>query len=67
MCIRDSNNIAIHKVGYPAGSFYVYEQVYNDEGRPIEGVYVDQNADGAVSYTHLILCISGVSVYTYGS
>lgn len=48
------NNIAIHKVGYPAGSFYVYEQVYNDEGRPIEGVYVDQNADGAINEQDLI-------------
>ena len=48
------NNIAIHRVGYPAGSFYVYEQVYNDEGRPLEGVYVDQNADGAINERDLI-------------
>ena len=48
------NNIAIHRVGYPAGSFYVYEQVYNNEGRPLEGVYVDQNADGAINERDLI-------------
>ena len=48
------NNIAIHRVGYPAGSFYVYEQVYNEEGKPIEGVYVDQNADGSINERDLI-------------
>lgn len=49
------NNIAIHSVGYPAGSFYVYEQVYNDKGAPIEGVYVDQNADGVINEKDLIV------------
>jgi len=49
------NNIAIHAVNYPAGSFYVYEQVYNEEGRPVEGVYVDQNADGAINENDLIV------------
>jgi len=49
------NNIAIHSIGYPAGSFYVYEQVYNDEGNPIEGVFVDQNADGVINEKDLIV------------
>ena len=48
------NNIAIHRVGYPAGSFYVHEQVYNEDGMPLEGVYVDQNADGAINEQDLI-------------
>ena len=49
------NNIAIHSVNYPAGSFYVYEQVYNNEGAPLEGVYVDQNADGVINEKDLIV------------
>jgi len=49
------NNIAIHSIGYPAGSFYVYEQVYNDEGNPIEGVFIDQNADGVINEKDLIV------------
>ena len=49
------NNIAIHSVGYPAGSFYVYEQVYNNDGNPIEGVFVDQNADGVINEKDLIV------------
>lgn len=42
------NNILIHQVGKPFGSFYVFEQVYDAEGKPIEGVYVDQNEDGKI-------------------
>jgi iron complex outermembrane receptor protein len=39
------NKIQIHSVGYPAFSFYVYEQVYNENGSPIEGVYINRNGD----------------------
>jgi TonB-linked SusC/RagA family outer membrane protein len=41
------NNIQIHSVGKPAYSYYVYEQVYDAAGIPLEGVYVDRNGDGA--------------------
>ncbi len=42
--------IKIHKVGYPAGSFYVYEQVYDPEtGKPIQNLFVDRNADGEIT------------------
>ena len=41
--------IKVHKVGYPAGSFYVYEQVYDNEGMPIQGCFVDRNADGQIT------------------
>ncbi|WP_075602270.1 SusC/RagA family TonB-linked outer membrane protein [Saccharicrinis aurantiacus] len=40
------NNVQIHSVGYPANSFFVYQQVYDANGKPLEGVYVDQNGDG---------------------
>ena len=43
------NNIQIHSVGYPASSFFVYEQIYDETGAPIEGEYVDRNNDGMVS------------------
>lgn len=43
------NNIQIHSVGYPSYSFYVMEQVYDTEGNPIEGLYVDRNHDGAIT------------------
>ncbi len=37
-----------HKVGYPAYTFHLYEQVYDTNGLPIEGCYVDQNGDGTI-------------------
>jgi iron complex outermembrane receptor protein len=43
------NNIQIHTVGYPAYSFYVYQQVYDENGDPIEGLYVDRNGDDILS------------------
>lgn len=32
--------------GYAPYTFYVYEQVYDASGKPLEGVYVDRNNDG---------------------
>ncbi|MFD1314827.1 SusC/RagA family TonB-linked outer membrane protein [Namhaeicola litoreus] len=43
------NTIQTHKVGYPQSSFLVYQQVYDNDGNPIEGVYVDTNEDGAIT------------------
>ena len=43
------NTIQTHKVGYPQFSYLVYQQVYDDAGKPLEGVYVDQNNDGVIN------------------
>lgn len=43
------NTIQLHQVGSPASSFYVYEQIYDESGNPIEGSYVDRNNDGMIS------------------
>jgi len=47
--VGNSVNIMKHTVGYPAYSFYVYEQVYNADGTPMEGVFVDRNGDGKIT------------------
>lgn len=39
------NSIQIWSVGYPTSTFYVYKQVYDADGKPIEGVYADVNHD----------------------
>jgi len=41
------NTIQIHTVGFAPRTFYVYKQVYDQNGKPIEGLYVDLNKDGA--------------------
>jgi iron complex outermembrane receptor protein len=43
------NTIQIHSVGYQPNSFFVLQQVYDNAGKPIEGLYVDQNGDGIVN------------------
>jgi len=43
------NTIQINSVGYPRNSFYVYEQAYDENGKPLEGVYVDRNGDGQIT------------------
>lgn len=44
----NGNTVQAHKVGYPAYTFLLYEQVYDTDGKPIEGCYVDQNGDGTI-------------------
>ena len=43
------NNIQMHQVGYAPSSFYVYQQVYDAEGHPIEGEYVDRDGNGVIT------------------
>lgn len=43
------NNVQVHSVGYSPYTFLLYEQVYDQSGRPMEGVYVDQNGDGIIN------------------
>lgn len=37
-----------HAVGHAASSFYVYQQVYDANGNPIENEFVDRNGDGYI-------------------
>jgi iron complex outermembrane receptor protein len=43
------STIQIHSVDYPAFAFYVQKQVYDKNGKPVEGVYVDSNGDGKIT------------------
>ncbi len=43
------NKVQIQKVGNPINSFYVFQQVYAEDGKPLEGVYVDRNHDGQIT------------------
>ena len=48
--VSRGNNYKIqaNKVGEPLNSFYVYQQVYDENGKPIEGLFVDRNGDGKI-------------------
>jgi len=43
------NNIQIWKEGYDPSTFFVFRQVYNQQGQPIEGAYVDVNGDNQIT------------------
>ena len=40
--------VQTHKMGLAPFSYWVYEQVYDVAGKPIQGVYVDRNNDGTI-------------------
>lgn len=43
------SNIQIHSVGYAPSSFYVYKQLYDENGNILEGQFEDVNKDGVVN------------------
>ena len=42
------NTIQVHQTNQAPNSFFVYQQVYDTDGKPMEGVYVDRNNDGKI-------------------
>ena len=45
----DGKQVQAIAVGQPPYSFWVYKQIYDESGRPIEGAYADLNADGTIN------------------
>lgn len=43
------NTVQLHKEGYSPFSYWVYKQVYDENGRPIEGAFVDRNGDNQIN------------------
>jgi len=58
--------VQAHVAGYPAYSFYVYQQCYDENGKALEGIYVDRNADGQITEADLYLYKSPAAPYTAG-
>lgn len=42
------NNVQINSVGHATNTFYLFSQVYDQDGMPIEGLYVDKTGEGGV-------------------
>ncbi|MEH6406371.1 MAG: SusC/RagA family TonB-linked outer membrane protein [Leeuwenhoekiella sp.] len=60
------NTVQIHRVGYTPYAFYVYKQVYNTEGRPIEGGYADLNGDNIINSSDRYIHKNGTPDVTMG-
>lgn len=48
------NKIQIFKPGQSLNTFFTYQQVYGTDGKPLEGVYKDQNSDGVINQNDLV-------------
>jgi iron complex outermembrane receptor protein len=44
-----SDAVLVNTVGFPRNTFYLYHQVYDVNGMPIEGQMLDVNADGIIN------------------
>ncbi|MCX6285978.1 MAG: TonB-dependent receptor [Bacteroidetes bacterium] len=60
------NTVQIQKVGNPINSFYVFQQVYNANGDPVEGLYVDRNGDGKITDADRYCYKSPNPTFTFG-
>ncbi len=45
----DSKYVQVMTEGQAPYAFYVYKQLYGEDGRPIEGAYADLNGDGTIN------------------
>jgi iron complex outermembrane receptor protein len=60
------NNVQLIQVGYPMRTFYLYQQVYDTNGNPINGVYVDRNNDGQINADDKYMGHHADADYTFG-
>ena len=50
------NTIQKHMTGYAPNTFYVYKQLYDEQGRPIMGAYADLNGDNKIDENDKYYC-----------
>lgn len=55
-----------NQVGYAMNSYYVYQQVYDKNGKPIENCVVDRNGDGKINESDKYLYKSPAAPVTMG-
>lgn len=60
------NGNRVNMVGEAANMWYVYEQVYDEAGKPLEGLYKDRNNDGKINEQDLRPYKNGTPDYTFG-
>ena len=60
------NNVQMIQVGYPIRTFNLYQQVYDQAGNPINGVYVDRNNDGQINADDKYLGHHADADFTFG-
>ena len=60
------NWVQKHDIGHPMSAFYVYQQVYDQNGKPVFGQYVDQNNDGVINESDRHFYHKPAADFTFG-
>lgn len=60
------NMVQVHQTGYAPNSFFVYQQIYDANGAPIEGAYVDRDKNGKIDKGDRYCFHSAAPDYTFG-
>ena len=60
------NYVGSIAVGHPSSAFYVYQQVYDENGLPINGVFVDRDGDGQITQSDRYWYKQAMAPWTMG-
>ena len=60
------NYALAHQEGQAMGSFWVYQQVYDADGKPIQGVVVDRDANGVIDINDRYFYKSSIAPWLFG-
>lgn len=58
--------VLVNAVGHERNSFYVFKQIYDKSGKPIENLFEDFNRDGILNTSDLYVFKSSIPKWIYG-
>lgn len=65
--VGGNGGVIANAVGHERGMFYMFKQIYDkNTGRPIENLYEDQNRDGIINTSDLVLFKSNIPKWFFG-
>ncbi len=62
----ESSPIMVYKSGYAPHTFWLYKQLYAEDGTPIEGMYADLNGDGKIDSNDKYYCHNAHPDWIFG-
>ena len=62
----DNNQFQVFNEGYAPYTFYLYHQLYDTNGNPIEGAYADVTKDGQITNDDRYMCHSAMPDWIMG-
>ena len=58
--------VQLFREGFAPNSFFMYKQLYDTAGQPIEGAYLDVNGDGTIDSDDLVVIGNPQADFTFG-